>query len=183
MDTLHKKLAHKREYFGLFLLCLLPINLWEILVFFYRASSMTLIMNAWEIAGVVAYLLAFALVEALALFCLLFILSLLLPEGVFETGLLSMGAIVIVLASIAGSLIHLHDSWDIAFISFDRWVIVAVLLALTLAGGCIFWMRRNERLAKGIRTIADRLEVLAGFYLALDLLGVCVVLIRNLGFG
>lgn len=179
-DHLRAKLSHKREYFGLFLLCLLPVNLWELLVFFYRLSSMRLIMNAWEIAGVIAYLFAFALFEALFVFGLLFIVSLLLPERMIATRLIPIGAVLIILASLAVSLIHLHDPWDVKFITLKRWEMLCTGSALILAGGFIFWIQRNERVAGAIRALAERLEVLSGFYLGLDLLGLGVVLVRNL---
>lgn len=175
-----EKLAFKREFFGLFLLCLLPVNLWELLVFFYRISTMSLILSAWEIAGVIAYLFAFALFEALFVFAVLFAISLLLPKNIIETRLIPMGTVVIILASLAVSLIHLHDPWDVKFINSERWATLWTVAALIIGSAFIFWLLKNERFAGALRTVADRLEVLASFYLGLDILGLGVVLVRNL---
>lgn len=180
MDIFKRRLASKSEYFQLFLICAFPIHVWAILNLLYSAPAMALQMNVIQLLSVVAYVGAYALFESLLLFALLFLGSVLLPERFFRAKLIPIGAILVFFVSLSAMLIHLYTSWRIAVIRFPYWVGLWVAFGLAAAALMAGWVSRNRGLEGAIRSGVERLALLSLVYLSIDLLGVVVILARNL---
>lgn len=173
------RLAPRSEYFKLFLVCIFPVHLWALINLANTVPSMLLLMNTRQMISVVAYVLAFALFESLAIFALLFLISSLMPFRYFGAQLVPLGSMVVIIASIAAALIHFHDSWNIQAFQFEHWAVLWVALALAAIGLAAYLVSRHERVAQIIRSGAERLSLLSFAYLTVDVLGVLVILARN----
>lgn len=180
MDIFSARLFSRKEYFQLFLICLLPVNVWAIITFMRRLPTLVLLMSAVHLVGVSAYILAFALLESVIIFGLIFLTSLFLPKSLLGSRLVPIGAIVILIAAISASLVHLYDPWDIEVLKFRSWAGLWALLGMAAAGLLVYGVQRNSKIEDIIKSGVERLSLLSLVYLCADILGVIVILFRNL---
>lgn len=170
----------KNEYFILFLLCSLPVHIWAYLSFLEILPVTLLQMSLWNILGVAAYVIDFALLESLFIFGLLFFASLFLPVNLLNLRALHILAILIFATSIVAWLIHLYTKWQIDFINYSNWIILWVLAGSGAFILAISWLRRNQRNQEFLQSGIERLAMLSMVYISFDFLGVFVILIRNI---
>lgn len=142
--------------------------------------ELNLRMSIFQMAGVAAYVLIFALFESLLVFGLLLGATLMLPSRIFKDRILLVGSIFIFIASIATYLIHLYSIWHISQFDRKQWVILWAVIAILLMGSIIYWMAHNEKVEQRIRSGIERLSVLSLVYLTADLVGGLLILFRNL---
>jgi hypothetical protein len=180
MRISRKKLPDKSEYFKLFLICSFPVHLWAYIDLMHVMPSMVLQMSDWRIVGVAAYVLDFALLESLFVFGVLFLASLLAPGGLFDIKLVQIGSLFVFAASISTVFIHLYRQWHINWLGFTNWVVVWILIGLLLFILGIIGFRRSPRIQNIFQSGIDRLVVLSMIYVSLDLLGLFVILARNI---
>jgi hypothetical protein len=173
------RLAPQGEYLKLFLVCVFPVHLWALINLANTVPSLLLLMNTRQMISVAAYVLAFALFESLAIFTLLFLASILIPFRYFGTQLVPLGSSVVLIASISAVLIHFHDAWDIEAIKFNQWATLWTVLGLATIGLAVLIVSRHSRIARAIRSGAERVSVLSFAYLTIDILGLLVILARN----
>lgn len=183
----------RQGLWSLFLMCAFPLHLWTLILAFRDISWLTERTNAWDAIGVASYGMVFAFVESLLLFMaavvlgflvstrwssdhriallvvLLLILCLwaVLSQLFFLTGASVPGALIAGLARISHPLRMLY--------------ILALLLVLpTLLLPALFVLR-SEKALPFIRAAVERLSLLAVFYLFFDVVGLVIVIVRNLG--
>jgi len=178
--NIFRRSRSRSEYFRLFLLGAFPVHIWAIINLLRIFPSLMLEMNLLEIISVSAYVLTFALFESLFVFMLLFLVTWFFPRNITASTLVSIGAILIFFASIAMSLMHLYSIWEITTFKFNSWVILWVTSSLLASGVAIFLISKKPKVEKAILSIVDRLSVLSILYVSLDILGVMIVLVRNL---
>jgi hypothetical protein len=170
----------RNEYFQLFLVCVLPIHVWAILVFLRRMPTMLTQLNAFEIVGVAAYVLAFALLESLLLFGILYAVERFLFRRFLKLTPLPVGTVCVFLASATAAMIHLYRDWDIQAISFNLWSVWWAAVGLMAIGLLLAWLKRNQNAEQVILQGVERLSILSMVYLFFDLVGVVVILVRNI---
>ena len=181
MVTFRRRLASKNEYFLLFLVTAFPVHVWAILGFLHTVPSLLLEMNAIQIMSVAAYVIALAFMESSLIFAILFLVSLVLPERFFSSKLIPVGTIWIFFVSIIAASVHLYKTWWPGVIQFVQqaglWVMVA-----WIAIGLLAWygVSQNQKVEKVIQSVAEKLSLLSLIYLCADILGLFVILVRNL---
>jgi hypothetical protein len=180
LDTFKRRLALKNEYFQLFLVCAFTIHVWAIIDYLQQVPEMDLRMNVFQMAGVAAYVLVFALFESLLVFGLLFVASLMMPARLLKDRILPVGSIFILMAAIPAYLIHLYSIWHIHQLDLKQWVILWAAVGIVLVGATIYWMVRNKKVEHTIRSGIEKLSVLSLVYLTADLAGGLLILFRNL---
>lgn len=159
-----QRLPAKRDAWLVFSACIFPLHIWATIVFLYNFPSLILKANIWEIAGVLAYMLVFALLESFFLFIFLVLLSAILPSRLFRERFVYLGSILpILIAFIALSL-------NTRLVEDQLWIMVPILVAVGLV--FIFFYRRSTEDSRQ-RAFAERLTLLAGLYFVMDL--VCFV--------
>jgi len=181
----------RQGLWSLFLMCALPLHAWTLILAFRDISWLTDRTNAWDAIGVTSYGLMFAFVESLAFFVVVVLLGYLVP-GRWEVGRrVALMAVLALIASIWAMLEQLFflvgTGFPGAFIGFlvrsghPARVFYALLLAVV--GLSVFvpamLVMRSERAYQAVRGLIDRLSVLTMFYLVLDVIGVVIVIIRN----
>jgi hypothetical protein len=133
--------------------------------------------SLWELVGAVSYPLVAALLESCVLWGVFVVLSFILPKNWFA----------VKYAALSIFLGWLLAAWAmlIQFIYLDiiRWSLVQVslgLIVVVFSFGFATWLvHRFKRLEHWIKILAQRLVVLTYLYLLIDLLGVIILLVRN----
>jgi hypothetical protein len=113
LDIFNRRLASKKEYFQLFLVCAFPVHVWAILTLMKWASTLTIPLSGTQIMSVVDYVLLFALLESLFVFGLLFIFEPDPAGSIFPLPACSARTVIIFIASISAAFIHFYKVWDI----------------------------------------------------------------------
>lgn len=137
-------------------------------------------MSLWNISGVAAYVLVFALIESVLVFAIFLLVRLILPETLFNLQSIQLLIVFIFTTSLAAIFINLYEKWDIRWLSFSNWI---ALWSLVSTGSFILAVNRlsrNPRSREILAAAVERLAVLSSVYVSLDILGVLVILIRNL---
>lgn len=175
-----KRGRSKSEYFQLFLIGAFPVHVWSIVNLLHTFPSLLLEMNTLQMISVLAYVLAYVLFECLFVFALLLLVTWFFPPQISSSTLISVSAVLIFFASIAVTLIHLYGIWKITAVKFDSWVILWTAAGVIASGLVIFLVAQKPKVEKPILSIVERLSLLSILYVSLDLLGVAIVIIRNL---
>lgn len=129
-------------------------------------------MSAWELTSTVAYTLTFALIETILVFLPFLIAGLLVPER-WSDRFTAVSGVLIGLMTYLAIFIQLMITIGL----FVRFFLVISALLLILGG----WLATRFPIAAQVTTgLATRLSVLTALYLGLDLIGVVIVISRNL---
>ncbi|GAB4527260.1 MAG: hypothetical protein Fur0018_12830 [Anaerolineales bacterium] len=168
----------------LFVPCALPVHLWAVLVYFYDLPGLMLRMSPADFLAHGAYVLAFALFEsaALALFFTLFSLpfsSARLPA--LEVILLVCGAWLLIgrALPLVGQFLSGRLPPEMVLPAFKAMlVLLPVGLLASLLGIRGFFRRRVDASARAA-ALHERLSILMGAYLFVDMLSVGYILLRN----
>lgn len=157
----------------IFVLTAFLIHVWTILNMLWDVPSWLLHMSVGELAGAVGYTLLFALLESILLALPLILLAYVLPAKWRREQALNLTFLFLALSAAAALVLHSFESLWFS----KRWIGAAWLLVLLSAS---FFVIRGKLLGDWIGRAAARLQLLVGIYVAADLLGGLIVLVRNL---
>lgn len=129
-----------------------------------------------EMVGVMAHSLAFALLDSLTVFIGLTLLAILLPESWLRKRYVAIGTAVAIITGIWMIYFHLNGLISARNIGGLGLWILSYVVVLGLA---YFFIQRNDRVSRAFSSFAERLALLAGIYIMLDIFGVIVILVRN----
>jgi hypothetical protein len=159
---------------------------WSIRGFFYKVPSFMLYFGLPSNLAVLCYMLAFALLESVLVTVFLVLLAFVLPRDVFCEGFAYKAFIVILVA--AGAAITFESWYRIAFFK-DMMAGMTYMVTPFLGGiaasvlllAALFWLFHAWPRLQGYTTrIMDQLSIFTYIYVPLGLLGLLVVIIRNL---
>lgn len=142
--------------------------------------SIQLEMGTWRILGVASYVLVFALLESLFVFALIFLVSILLPEKIFGITFVYVGSLFIFAATIPFLFIHLYSQWGIKSMSFGYWIALWTLIGIALFVFALYWLNRSLKFQAILQSVIESLAVLSLFYISLDVLGLFLIILRNI---
>ncbi len=152
--------------------------MWAVFNLLETIPSWVLQLNAWEIIGGISYTLTFALIESVFLFVLVMIVNFIVPKQFFAEKFILNSTILALLILIWAILVQYnYDS----IISLDRKSILflfsTILLSIVIV---ILIANRIRNFEIIISAVVNRVAVLAVIYLILDILGILIVITRNL---
>jgi hypothetical protein len=147
---------------------------WTVRGFIYQVPSFILYFNLWDILGIFALLLTFALMESMLVAGLVILFGALLPAKWLKAGFAYKGFITVVVSAIVFIYLKsvMTNQPTIQFLGTTFFVAFLSWLGLVLTAH--FW-HRFQRL---VLDIADRLSIFLYIYIPLGLLSVMVVMIR-----
>lgn len=176
---------------SLFLTCAFPLHLWALIMIFRDISWVTQRTNLWDAIGVASYGLIFAFVESLITFLVVALLGLLIPNQWYADRRIAFLSLLILITAVWGIIAQLLIIWNISLpasaIQFLRnsghplRILYAACLAVvapTILLPAYFFVRSNKSVAF-MQSLMERLSLLTGLYLFFDLLGLIIVIIRN----
>jgi len=156
------------------------------MAFLHKVPSYLLRFNVGEIISILAYVLAFALLESLLFLGAIVLLSFVLPRHVILDRFISQGTILALTTMLWIIPIHYKKvilktlslkSIDASLVN-GFWLISFLLILVGLS----IQIRRFPKFEAIIIAFADRLTVLGVLFLALDIVSVIIVTFRNIFF-
>lgn len=181
----------KKELFHIFLVGALPIHLWSIMLVFNDFSWVIEQKSLWFAFGYLSYSLLVALIESILFFVVIFLLGLLLPKqwpNEKIVAILSAVAVIICFWGIAyqGFYLLLENpprvfSWMVGHMVANKKITFGILSLVGLASLLLptYLIAKSEKTKRVILDVSDRLTLLSIIYLAMDFVGIIIVLIRN----
>jgi len=180
LTTLRERIPHQKEILYVYGGVVFGIYSWAIRGFLYQLPSLRLYHTLGEILAIFAYLMAFALIESLILMSGLLTVGCILPRKWFRDGFAYKGFITTLVAGIAIIILQsylslLNYAMPPANVIYLGLGITTVLL-ITL-----IWVLQNmPRLQTFLLALQERLQIFIYFYIPLGILGLTVVVLRNL---
>lgn len=177
MLSLRQRLPSLQSIYEVFYACVVVVQAWELVNLVYNIPALRLRETTWDLLGIIAIVQAFALFESLLACLALTGLSVLAPSALrrhFPAQ--ATGALLVSAAWAIG--VHLSGASMTTWAASRLWSWIALYLAgLGLAAWAIW---RFPRLEGAIRRLLANLGVLAWVYIALGLVSLAIILIRNL---
>ena len=171
------RLLPKDKLIWLFLICIFPIHMWGILIFFSNMGWLLMESGVWFVIGVFSYQLILAFLEALFVFMgLLFLLLWLPKKWTDDTKILFLGNIAWL--SWLGLILVQYltpGSLDPMTIMFTIGMVTMLLIILVQ-----FFSLKNKSIASFHLEIFDRIKVMSYLFWGTDFLALIIVLIRNI---
>ncbi len=176
----------------LFLICAFPLHLWTIVFGLMDMSWTTTRTNLWDAIGVVSYGLVFAFLESLVIWLAAGLLGFLLPRRWDANRRAAMMGFLVLIAafwSAAGSLYFLlgkpFPALALTFLvqsGHPLKVLFALSGALVLLTFALplYLALRSENFCRRVQEALKSLALLSSVYIALDAVGLFIILLRNL---
>lgn len=177
---------------SLFLTCAFPLHIWAIFLVLRDVGWVTERTNVWDAVGVGAYGLVFAFVESLIVFIVFVLLGFFTPRQWAVEKRVAFLSMLVLILSAWGIVSQLLFLWNVSLPAsairsltqsgHPLRIIYAAGLAIVLPSICVpvYFFLRSDRLFRSIQGLGERLALLTGFYLFLDLAGLIIVIIRNI---
>lgn len=173
-------------------MCSFPLHLWAILIALRDVSWVTERTNAWDAIGVVSYALVFAFVESVLIFLVFLFIGLFMPRQWSSQQQLGFLGLLILLLSIWGMIGQLLFLWDLSLpdgaVQYLRhsahplrmlYAGVLAVVAPSILVPVLLFLRSNKMVIF-MQDLVERFSTMAAFYLFFDLVGLVVVIVRNL---
>lgn len=186
------KLYSKQGLWGLFLICAFPIHVWTIILAFRDFSWVAERTNSWDAVGLVSYGLIFAFIESVLVFLTAVLLGLLVSRKWTEDRRIALVGTLVFITSLWAMVAYLYFMLHItlpggtilffASLAHPLRVIYAISLAsvIVTVGFPAYLVLRSEKFLHGIRGFFERISTLTLFYLFFDVIGLVIVIIRNI---
>jgi len=192
MTVAKQNIYTRQGLWSLFLMCAFPLHLWALLLAFQDVGWVTERTNAWDAVGVIAYALLFALVETVLMSMVFTAIGLLVPRYWSPNKRIGFLILLVLLLSLWGMISQLLFLWHInlpeSVIHFlvqsghpvrYSYAGALVIITPTIALPVYFFMKSDGMLTR-IENLANQLSILTSFYLVLDVVGILIIIIRNL---
>ena len=139
---------------------------------FRDVPSWALYMRYWELISTVAYTLAFALFETLIILLPLIVLGMLIPRRWVSSRFIPWVGVMLVEGTIAAI------AFQIAIMNHSpkKNLVIGIGLMLGISSVLVI---RYPKIGELFRSIAKRLVVLSFLYIFLDVVGLMIVIARN----
>ena len=159
-SSIKDRFPNRKEALLVMSACIFPIHFWVTIVFLYNFPSLILKANIWQILGVLAYTLVFALFESLLLFGFLALLAAVLPRRFFKERFVYLGTFLALV--IAGFALLVNTQ----FMQESSWAWIPVI---GLTGAGLFASLRRPVGDIRQTALAERFSLIASLYFILDI--------------
>ena len=150
---------------------------WTIIGFFNKLSSFILYFTPGEIANIFAFMMAFALLESLVVTGLLILLSAILPSKWLKEGFAFKGFVVLLV--VAATAILFQKALRDYFPPLQTLLTFSILPLLLIA--LLVWFVHSQPKAQNILlNVQDRILIMLFIYLPIGVIGLLVVMARDL---
>lgn len=190
MNSLHyslrSRLPSRQDMLLVFGLVVFAVFGWSIRGFLYKLPSFALYFGLGANLAVLSYMAAFALIESLVVTGFLILLGMLLPASWLRSGFAYKAFLIVLVMTIAMILFEGYYRADFLKDILAGYTYMFPPFALGLAGsglalGALLWLfRRYGRLQRYALYALEQISLFTYIYVPLGLIGVLVVLVRNL---
>lgn len=177
MRRLYKRLPAPNEINLVLGVIIFAVHTWSVRSFLYRIPSFLLYTNPFEIFSIFCYMMAFALLESLIVMMGLLLLAAVLPGHWLKEGFAYKGFVIIL--ACASASIWLQGNVNN---QFPPKALLYTLMLIVFLGILIFlWLvYKLPSLQRFVLMLEDRIAIMRYVYVPLGLLGIVVVVIRNI---
>ena len=185
---------YRKELFQVFLIIAFPIHTWSILQVLSNFEWVAERTTVWDAVGFTAYALSFALFESILFLVLLSPIFLVLRKNNQADIVLAVIGSVFMVVAIWEMVYQINSNNSNIFVTtidqivskyklryrYKARLIMSVAVFITTSIGLPpFLIVKYDKLKSIIIELFERIELLSYFYLALDLLSIVTVIIRN----
>jgi hypothetical protein len=182
MNKLKSRLPTRQEILPVFSIILFIDFSWMFYRMFWQVPSWLYYMGIQNILVITAYTLSFALFESILVLGVLLFFSLVFPAKYFRDKFIPLGSAIAVFMGVCAWAIQrkisLLEKVELQQLLLYPLVFLVVLVVLVFAFSYLF--DHFKFMPRFISSIADRMVVFAYIYIPLSLLGLVVVIIRNI---
>ncbi len=175
-----QRLPSRRDLMYGFAASVLLVNVWSILVLLRQVPTLLLRLSLADLVGVIAYNQAFALLESTLVLLALIVLAIILPGRRWRQGFAAYATLLLLVSwpwALVLNLLLLGDE----FTNLGPGGSLLLLAAyLAWVGAAFLLIARHNRLERALTVFIERVVVLSAVYLAVDLMSLVIVLLRNL---
>jgi len=150
---------------------------WTIIGFFNKLSSFILYFTPGEIANIFAFMMAFALLESLAVTGLLVLFSAVLPASWLKVGFAVKGFVILLVAATTAILFQ-HALRD--YFPSPGLLSAYTLLPLLVMGFLLWLVHSRPKIQNIFLSVQDRILIMLFIYLPVGVVGLLVVMARDL---
>lgn len=180
------RMPARHEALQVFSVVLFAVFGWSIRGFLYKIPAFTLYFGLGVNLAILSYMLAFALLESLLVTCGLLLLCALLPSRFLQVGFAYKGFLIVAVATISMILFETYyrveyfkDIMARDYSSIPPFIIGTIACGAALAA--LLWLfHRQPRLQRYSLHVIEQISVFTYIYVPLGLVGLFVVLARNL---
>jgi len=185
------QLYTRQGLWSLFLMCVFPLHFWTLILVFRDLSWLIDRSNLWDAITVASYGMIFAFAESLLVFLIAMLLGFLVPkywDQKHRIALLSSLILVTALWAMTSQLFVLLNitlpAWFINFFvqqSHPLRALYEVGLVLVTPTVLIptYMILKSDKVLQVVLDFMDRITLLSVFYLLFDVIGLIIVVIRN----
>ena len=177
MSLIINRFPHRSDMIAVLGVAVFLCYTWTIIRFFNQLSSFILYITLDTIGGIFAYMMAFALLESIAVTGFLVLLSAILPAPWLKDEFSVKGFIALTVAAAASILFQKFLKLSIPSIPL---LLVSSIVPLMLIALLIAVVRSMPRVRNILLNIQDRLLIMLFVYVPLGVFSLIVVLYRNL---
>lgn len=180
-----------RGLWSLFLICAFPLHLWTLIMVFRDLSWVAERTNAWDAVGLAAYGMIFALAETIFVFVIVAFLGFFTPGSWTQERRIGFLSLLVLILSLWAMFSQLYFLWNLslphAVLQFLRtsghpfrfiYAGTFVIVFLTVLLPVYFFIKSNKGITI-MQDLVERFASVATFYLVFDLLGLLIVVFRN----
>jgi hypothetical protein len=162
-----------QDLIRLFVFCAFPIHVWAIIIMFRSVPAWLFYMSQSDFIASIAYHLTFTIFETLLAFAILLAMGFLIPRRWTPEPFLTLSSVLIVELSIMAIV---FQQLVLQYASL-RWMAVSCLIILAAS---LFIIPKIPKLQQITSILAERLTILTFLYVFFDVIGVIIVILRNL---
>ncbi len=178
MHLFKNRLPPSSAIFPVFAVISFLIYGWTLVIFFWKVPSWLMFLTLDEILVNLAYALAAALLESLAILALLLLISIILPAAMMKDVFVTRGAVA-ALIGLGSVVLYMVRFSEVGYSFLDGltlWTLSSLALTLLLT----FLAPRLNFIVRLAAWTSDRVTVFVYIFLPLSALSFLVVIYRNL---
>ena len=185
------QLYTRQGLWSLFLMCVFPLHFWTLILAFRDLSWLIDRSNLWDAISVASYGMIFAFAESVLVFLIAILLGFLVSkywDSQRRIALMSSLVLITALWAMIDQLFALLNiSLPMGFLYFIAQqghplrvlYVVSLLLIIPTVLIPTYLILKFDRALQAVRSLIDRFTLLAAFYLLFDVVGLIIVIIRN----
>lgn len=156
-----------------FAICAFPVHVWTIVNVLYDVPAWLKYMTLWDLFGAISYALAFALLEAIALFLPLALAGWVIPKKWLRGNFLALSFAFVLEAVVMALVIQGNER-----LLWDKGLLLKIFAGVYAGLTVLIYL--FSKIKTFVAAMGERILVLFYLYLFLDALAIIAIIVRNI---
>jgi hypothetical protein len=177
LDPIKKRFPNRGDLLAVFGVVVFVCYSWSLLGFLNKLSSFLLRFTLGEVADIFAFMMAFTLLESLAVTAVLALLATVLPSAWLREGFALKGFVIVLIATATSILFQrtLEENYPSPLL-----LVAVTLIPLLMTVAILAILRAMPKVRNILSNIQDRILIMLFVYVPIGLISLVVVMYRNL---